>query len=154
MSLERRLEAVRRLFERIEKDFLPARLACSYGAEDMVLVDLVAREFPRVGVFMIDTGRLPRETLALHERVRTHYGLDVAVYLPQPDSVEAYVAAHGRDGFYDSPEIRRACCHVRKVEPLGRALAQHRAWITGLRRAQAASSSPTPPATSSTRATW
>jgi phosphoadenosine phosphosulfate reductase len=136
MSTPRNLARLRETLQRIEKDFLPATLASSFGAEDMVLIDLVAREFPSISVFTLDTGRLPRETLDLQAEVERRYGIGVRVFAPWPDSVEAYVAAHGRDGFYDSLEARQACCTFRKVEPLGRALAGHRAWITGLRRDQ------------------
>lgn len=132
-----RLARVRELLVQVSQAHLPARLACSYGAEDMVLVDLVAREFPAIGIFTLDTGRLPAETLALHDTVQRHYGIAVETFSPAPGAVQAWEAAHGRDGFYDSVDNRRSCCHVRKVEPLGRALAGSRAWITGLRRDQA-----------------
>jgi len=69
--------------------------------------------------------------------VRKRYGLAIDVYSPWPESVDAYVAEHGIDGFYDGVAQRKACCAVRKLEPLGRALAGKRAWVTGLRREQA-----------------
>jgi phosphoadenosine phosphosulfate reductase len=68
--------------------------------------------------------------------VRKQYGLDIGMFTPWPESVDAYVAEHGIDGFYDGVEQRKACCALRKVEPLKRALAGKRAWITGLRREQ------------------
>lgn len=115
----------------------PAVLASSFGAEDMVLLDLIARHALPIGVITIDTGRLPEETLTLMERVRLHYpGVVVRTYRPRHEALDAYVAANGPDAFYDSIELRRACCAVRKVEPLRRALAAKRAWVTGLRREQ------------------
>jgi len=140
MSLEtERVARARRLLAAIEKNHSPAALASSFGAEDMVLLDLIARDGLAIRIFTLDTGRLPRETHDLIAKVRRHYGVDVDVYSPWPDSVESYVAEYGVDGFYDGIEERVACCNVRKVEPLKRALAGKRAGITGLRREQAAS---------------
>ena len=139
MTLEARVDRARRLLAAIEKNHSPTALASSFGAEDMVLLDLIARDGLAIGIFTLDTGRLPRETHALIAEVRRRYGLAVDVYSPWPDSVEAYVEQHGIDGFYDSVEARKACCAVRKVEPLSRALARKRGWITGLRREQAGS---------------
>ena len=139
MTLEARVDRARRLLAAIEKNHSPTALASSFGAEDMVLLDLIARDGLAIGIFTLDTGRLPRETHALIAEVRRRYGLAVDVYSPWPDSVEAYVEQHGIDGFYDSVEARKACCAVRKVEPLSRALARKRGWITGLRREQAES---------------
>ncbi|HEX4332138.1 MAG TPA: phosphoadenylyl-sulfate reductase [Usitatibacter sp.] len=136
MIFPEKLDRARRFLASIEKNHSPSALASSFGAEDMVLLDLIARDGLAIGVFTIDTGRLPRETHALITEVRRHYGIDVEVFTPWPDSVEAYVAEHGVDGFYDGVEQRAACCHVRKVEPLRRALASRRGWITGLRREQ------------------
>jgi phosphoadenosine phosphosulfate reductase len=100
------------------------------------VLDLVARDGLAIEVFTLDTGRLPRETHELVERCRRHYGLAIKVYAPWPDAVGAYVEEFGLDGFYAGVEQRKACCNVRKVEPLRRALAKKRAWITGLRREQ------------------
>jgi len=139
MSLESRVERARRLLAAIEKNHSPTALASSFGAEDMVLLDLIARDGLGISIFTLDTGRLPEETLDLIARVRKQYGLEIEIYAPWPDSVEAYVAQHGADGFYEGVDQRKACCAVRKVEPLKRALAGKRGWITGLRRDQAES---------------
>jgi phosphoadenosine phosphosulfate reductase len=139
MRLEARVAEAHRLLATIEKDHSPAALASSFGAEDMVLLDLIAHEGHRIEIFTIDTGRLPGETHALIREVRARYLLPIAIYSPWPESVDAYVEEHGIDGFYGSVPARRACCALRKVEPLARALAGRRAWITGLRRAQAES---------------
>ncbi|APV50579.1 phosphoadenosine phosphosulfate reductase [Betaproteobacteria bacterium GR16-43] len=141
MNLDDRVERARKLLAGIEKNYSSAALSSSFGAEDMVLLDLIARDGLAIEVFTLDTGRLPVETLTLIERVRHDYALDVQVYTPWPDSVEAYVAEHGADGFYDGVEQRKACCAVRKVEPLRRALASKRGWVSGLRRAQSDSRS-------------
>lgn len=114
-----------------------AAFANSFGAEDMVLTDLIARQVPGIEVFSLDTGRLPEETYALMQKVQQHYGLKVTVYFPEAAAVEAYICTHGPNGFYDSIDLRKHCCAIRKVEPLQRALAGKTAWITGLRRDQA-----------------
>ena len=137
MSLPEKLERARRFLASIEKNHSPTALASSFGAEDMVLLDLIARDGLAIDVFTLDTGRLPRETHELIAEVHRRYGLEIEVFTPWPDSVDAYVAENGIDGFYEGVEQRVACCHVRKVEPLRRALASRRGWITGLRREQA-----------------
>lgn len=114
-------------------------LAASFGAEDMVLIDMLMRVNPAARVFTLDTGRLPYETYSLMEAIRQRYGLRVEVHFPRAEAVEAMVHEHGVDLFYRSIELRKLCCGVRKVEPLGQALAGLDAWITGLRREQAVS---------------
>jgi len=121
---------------RVAHDHAPAMLACSFGAEDMVLVDIIARGNFAIEIVTLDTGRLPEETHALIDRAQRHYGIRVQVRFPERQAVEALIAANGVNGFYASPSARHACCHVRKVEPLARALAGKRAWITGLRKEQ------------------
>ncbi len=139
MSHDERVQRARRLLGTIEKNHSPTALASSFGAEDMVLLDLIARDGLAISIFTLDTGRLPAETHNLIARVRHQYGLEIQIYSPWPDSVAAFVEQHGADGFYDGIEQRKACCAVRKVEPLQRALASRRGWITGLRREQAQS---------------
>lgn len=112
--------------------------ANSFGAEDMVLTDLILKEGLPIEIFSLDTGRLPAETYTLMGEVEKHYATKLKVYFPDSSAVEQYVRTHGINAFYDSVELRKACCHVRKVEPLRRALASKRAWITGMRAAQSA----------------
>lgn len=109
-------------------------LASSFSVEDMVLTDMIDRHGLAIGIFTLDTGRLPDETYALMQATRERYRTPVAVYAPQAAAVESYVAAHGPNGFYDSIERRQSCCAIRKVEPLRRALAGKQGWVTGLRR--------------------
>jgi phosphoadenosine phosphosulfate reductase len=136
MNLQQKVDRSRRMLAGIEKNYSPAALASSFGAEDMVVLDLIARDGLGIEIFTLDTGRLPKETHALIADVRKRYGLRINVFEPWPDSVEAYIEQHGVDGFYDGVEQRKACCAVRKVEPLNRALSRKKAWITGLRREQ------------------
>ena len=106
----------------------------SFQAEGMVVLDLAREVDPGVRVLTLDTGRLPEETYQVIEAVRTGMGLKVEVITPDPADVAAMVAGHGPNLFHKDPALRRLCCHVRKVAPLGRALAGVGAWATGLRR--------------------
>jgi len=135
-SFDQRLADTEALLKRIAQDFSPAVFASSLAAEDMVLTDLILRAQLPIQVFTLQTGRLHPETLAVLDAIRAHYGVDIAQYTPDPAAVETYVQTHGLNAFYESIELRKACCHIRKVEPLNRALAGNKAWITGQRRAQ------------------
>jgi phosphoadenosine phosphosulfate reductase len=114
-----------------------AVLASSLSGEDMVLTHMIARRALPIAVFTIDTGRLHEETLALIPAARAALGVEIEVFHPQPDAVATYVRDHGMNAFYENLELRKACCRIRKVEPLERALKGKRAWITGQRRDQA-----------------
>jgi phosphoadenosine phosphosulfate reductase len=111
--------------------------ACSLGLEDAALLDLISRVAPSTRVFVLDTGRLNPETYDTLARLQARYAIDIELYFPEASAVEAWVQQNGINGFYESLEQRKTCCHVRKVEPLGRALKDASAWITGLRREQA-----------------
>ncbi|MBG6223299.1 MULTISPECIES: phosphoadenylyl-sulfate reductase [unclassified Janthinobacterium] len=130
------IDATGQTLARIAADFSPAVFASSLAAEDMVLTDLILKAKLPIGIFSLETGRLHQETLAVLDKVKARYDHDIILYRPQPEAVADYVEQHGLNAFYDSVEMRRACCHIRKVEPLGRALAGNKAWITGQRRAQ------------------
>jgi phosphoadenosine phosphosulfate reductase len=123
---------------RIASEHSPAVFASSLAAEDMVLTDLILKSKLDIGIFSLETGRLHKETLAMVDKVKEHYGYDIALYKPQTEAVDAYVAQNGLNAFYDSVEMRKECCRIRKVEPLGRALAGNKSWVTGQRRAQSA----------------
>lgn len=138
IELDRKVAAAETLLADIARDFQPAALANSLGAEDMVLTDLILKNGLPIEIFSLDTGRLPPETYALMADVQLHYGLKLKLYYPNHESVEIFTRNHGINGFYDSVELRKACCHARKVEPLQRALAGKRAWVTGLRAQQSA----------------
>ena len=121
---------------RITAEFSPAVFASSLAAEDMVLTDLILRAELPIGIFSLETGRLHAETLGMLARIKEHYGVEVTLYRPEPEAVEVYIHKHGLNAFYDSVALRKECCHIRKIEPLNRALTGHLAWITGQRRAQ------------------
>ena len=111
-------------------------LSSSFGAEDMVLIDMLMKIDPKARIFTLDTGRLPQETYNVIDATREKYGAMIEVFFPQPDAVQNMVAEHGMNLFYHSVENRKLCCGVRKMEPLRRALSTLNAWITGLRREQ------------------
>ena len=136
-DLQQKVAQVRTLLASAARDFQPVTFANSLGAEDMVLTDLIARFQPDIEMFSLDTGRLPQETYDLMQAVCERYSVPLKLYFPDADKIEAYVAKNGVNGFYDSVENRKACCFIRKVEPLKRALAGKKAWITGMRRDQA-----------------
>ena len=118
--------------------------ANSFGAEDMVLTDLILSHALPITVFSLDTGRLPAETYTLIGEVERRYDTKLEIYFPDAGAVEQYVRGHGINAFYDSVELRKACCGVRKMEPLRRALAGKKAWVTGLRAAQSVTRSALP----------
>ncbi|MBB6132315.1 phosphoadenosine phosphosulfate reductase [Massilia aurea] len=137
-DLHRRVDETHAILERIARDFTPAVFASSLAAEDMVLTDLILKAELPIAIFSLETGRLHAETLAMIDRVKDTYDYDIALFRPDPLAVERYVTQNGLNAFYESVDMRKECCRIRKVEPLGRALAGKRAWITGQRRAQSA----------------
>lgn len=124
------------MLRRIAREFAPATLSNGLGAEGMLLTDLIFTNELPIEVFTLDTGRLPNESYALMEAIALRYGVRLRVLSPDSAAVESYVKSQGVNGFYSSLEQRRACCRIRKVEPLKRALAGKKAWVTGIRRSQ------------------
>ncbi|MCA3154230.1 MAG: phosphoadenylyl-sulfate reductase [Burkholderiales bacterium] len=114
----------------------PAAFSTSFGAEDMVLLDLIQRHALNISIFTLDTGRLPDETYQLMQAAEERYGAYFDVIFPQAEAVQVLVQKNGINGFYQSVEKRKACCAVRKLEPLQRALTGKKAWVTGLRSEQ------------------
>jgi phosphoadenosine phosphosulfate reductase len=112
-------------------------LASSFGAEDVVLVDMMVKISPKARIFTLDTGRLPQETYDVMERIREKYKINIETYFPEAKEVEEMETQYGPNLFYNSVELRKLCCNVRKVKPLNRALSNLSAWICGLRREQA-----------------
>ena len=110
--------------------------ASSLGAEDMVVTHLLHLAGVAADVFVLDTGKLHTETLALIPQIEQRYGISVQRFRPRQEAVVHFVRHKGEDAMYRSIELRKACCDIRKMEPLSRALAGHDGWITGLRREQ------------------
>ena len=141
-ALDARVASAHRLLAHIAADYAPAVFMTSFGAEDMVLFDLIAAHPDRaalkaISIATLDTGRLPDETYQLWQKSVDQYGRKVESYFPQAPKVEQFVRINGINAMYESVAQRKECCHIRKVEPLKRALSGKKAWITGLRRAQA-----------------
>ncbi|MFC4277763.1 phosphoadenylyl-sulfate reductase [Achromobacter aloeverae] len=122
----------------IARRYPDAVLASSLAAEDMLLTHAILEGGSGLGIFTLDTGRLHAETLALLDVIEARYGRRPDVFRPHEEAVREHVQAHGAYAFYESVALRKACCEIRKVEPLRRALAGRKAWITGQRRAQSA----------------
>lgn len=136
-ELQTKIEQVVTTLTETVRDCAPVTFANSLGAEDMVLTDIIDRHQLNIDMFSLDTGRLPQETYDLMQTVRGRYKTPLRIYFPNVKQIEAYVADNGVNGFYGSVELRKACCHIRKVEPLRRALQGKHAWVTGVRREQA-----------------
>ncbi len=143
-GLQVKVEALDRTLVEIVATCSPAALASSLSIEDMVLTDAVFRGGLPVEVFTLDTGRLHADTLRVLDAIQERYGRALTVYRPDPHAVFDYVSVFGRDAFYRSSSLRQRCCEIRKVEPLRRALAGKRAWLTGLRRGQSGGRSEVP----------
>ena len=116
------------------REFSPDLGIAFSGAEDVVLIDMAMKLGVPVTVFSLDTGRLHPETYQFIEKVRTHYGIPVETVLPQAEAVQLLVREKGLFSFYQDGHTE--CCGIRKVEPLKRALAPFRAWVTGQRKDQ------------------
>lgn len=113
-------------------------LACSFQAEESVLIDMMHKlKGPNFRIFTLDTGRLNQETYNCMDAIRDRYGIPVEVFFPDAGKVEKMVRENGLNLFYKSVDARKMCCGIRKVEPLNRALKELGAWMTGLRREQA-----------------
>ena len=110
--------------------------ATSLGAEDMVITHLIARHYLGISIATLETGKLHDETLALIPRIEQRYGMKVEAFKPVAESVVHFVQTNGERAMYESIDLRKGCCAIRKLEPLSRMLAGKTAWVTGLRREQ------------------
>ncbi len=119
-------------------DMFPGKVvfSSSLGQEDQVITDAIGKNKIPVGVFTLDTGRLFYETYELIEKTNARYRMNMKIYFPDASDVETFVSAKGMNSFYESVENRKACCYIRKVKPLNRALEGAAVWITGLRAEQ------------------
>jgi len=119
-------------------------IVSAFQPEGMVLVDMAMKLSPQARIVTVDTGRLPQATYDMMDTVRAHYGAAVEVLLPDTGEVERMVSRHGVNLFRAAPPLRKLCCEIRKVRPLGRGLATVDAWASGLRRGQSAERAGTP----------
>jgi phosphoadenosine phosphosulfate reductase len=143
-TFAQKLAETQALLQQAAQDYAPHHpgaapritLACSLGAEDMVLVHLINSLQLDIGIFVLETGQLHAETLALLDRLQADSRAPVQVFAPVREAAIGFVEREGKDAMYQSIALRKACCAIRKMEPLSRALAGKDAWITGLRREQ------------------
>ncbi|HKG89822.1 MAG TPA: phosphoadenylyl-sulfate reductase [Nitrososphaeraceae archaeon] len=113
-------------------------LASSFGAEDVILIDMMVKiNKEKAKIFTLDTGRLNQETYDVMDAIRKKYDIEIEVYFPEQRETEEMVKIKGMNLMYESVENRKLCCEIRKVHPLNRALSKLDGWITGLRREQA-----------------
>lgn len=112
----------------------PVKLACSFSLEDVAIIELVKELGLEVGVFALDTGRLNEETYEVADALTERYRIKIDWYFPRHEAVEKLEREKGMFSFRESLENRHECCHIRKVEPLGRALKDLKGWVTGMRR--------------------
>lgn len=135
-DFDAKLAETQKLLVRAASEFAPLKQASSLGAEDVVITHLVNSLELDIPVFVLETGALHPETVQLLERTQAASRAPVQVYRPVDEAVVQFVAREGKEAMYRSIELRKACCQIRKLEPLERALAGQKAWITGLRREQ------------------
>ncbi|MCC2675814.1 MAG: cysH [Ramlibacter sp.] len=143
-DFEAKLAETRKLLIRAASEYTPLKQASSLGAEDVVITHLINALELDIPVFVLETGALHGETLDLLERTRASSRTRIEVFRPVQESVVHFVGREGKDAMYRSIELRKACCGIRKLEPLERALAGQRAWITGLRREQSSTRAEVP----------
>lgn len=108
----------------------------SFGIEDQVIAHFIFENNLPIKIFTLDTGRLFPETYATWSRTVERYGQPIETFYPDTQALQAFVSQKGPNSFYESVENRKSCCHIRKVEPLNRALAGQAIWITGIRAEQ------------------
>jgi len=114
----------------------PVSLACSFSLEDVAIIDIAHDAGLVMGVFALDTGRLNEETYEVADALVERYRLKIDWYFPKHEEVEQLEKAYGLFSFRESLDKRHTCCHIRKVEPLSRALKELKGWVTGMRREQ------------------
>jgi phosphoadenosine phosphosulfate reductase len=139
-----KLAATQALLQSAAAELQPLKQASSLGAEDVVITHVLNSLQLDIPVFVLETGALHRETLALLERTQAHSVGAVNVFRPSTEKVIDFVKRHGQNAMYESLELRKACCQVRKLEPLAEALKGQRAWVTGLRREQSSNRAEVP----------
>ncbi len=124
------------LLQRVAAEHQNLTQASSLGVEDMVVTHLIHLAGIGSGIFVLDTGKLHAETLGLVGKIEQRYARSVEVYRPKAEATIKFVKHHGEEAMYQSVDLRKQCCDIRKMEPLARALAGKGGWITGLRREQ------------------
>lgn len=133
-----------RLHATVDRIGGPIVFTTSFGIEDQLIAHHIFSEKLPIETVTLDTGRLFPETYDVWQRTEERYGVRIRAFYPDAGAVAAVVADQGINGFYHSKDARLSCCHVRKVEPLRRALSGASAWVTGLRADQSGQRGETP----------
>mgnify|MGYP000899689683 CR=1 FL=1 len=110
----------------------------SFGYEDQIITDLIISNNIPISLFTLDTGRLFPETYSTWVATQEQYKIHIKPYYPDSEHISDYVEKNGPNAFYNSPELRKECCRIRKVEPLNKALKGKKVWVTGMRADQSA----------------
>ena len=123
---------------RILINYFPGEVvfSTSFGLEDQAITHFIASNKLPVKVFTLDTGRIFAETYSTWNRTVEKYNLTISAYYPDALALQDFITEKGPDSFFESVENRKQCCHIRKVEPLQRALKGNKVWITGIRAEQ------------------
>ncbi|MDB5138015.1 MAG: phosphoadenylyl-sulfate reductase [Mucilaginibacter sp.] len=127
------VEALRVLAEQFPGEIV---FSTSFGWEDQVITHMIFANKLPIKIFTLETGRLFPETYYVWNRTMEMYGQPIHAYYPNNELLEQMVNAKGPSSFYESVENRKECCGIRKIEPLKRALAGNKCWITGIRAEQ------------------
>jgi len=138
-ELKRELEQLQPVegLSRISKEFSDSsKFSSALGMEDQIITYWIGRENLAIQIFTLDTGRMFQEAYDLLDLTVKKYKVNIKVLFPDSSKVEQMVSGKGINSFYDSMENRKECCHIRKVEPLNRALQNTKIWITGIRADQ------------------
>lgn len=135
-TFSEKLAASQEVLQTAAAQYQPLVQASSLGAEDLVISHLIATLHLAIPVFVLDTGTLPGQTLALLERLQARAAVPIRVHRPDAAAVLGFERAHGKEAMYQSISLRKTCCRIRKMEPLRQALQGQRAWVTGLRQEQ------------------
>ncbi len=136
-SLNKKIEVLHDRLRDIQHNNRAVRFATSLAVEDLVLTDAIATNHFAIQIFTLNTGRLHNETLEMIKRCESQYQITIDTAVPHEQGVTDFVQQFGMNGFYDSEQAKKACCHVRKIEPLNRMLKGADAWMTGQRKEQA-----------------
>ena len=143
-TFDTKLAASLQALKDADAQFQPLKQASSLGVEDVVISHMIERLALAIPVFVLETGALHGETLQLLARIQKRAAVPIQVYRPDAKAVDAFINSNGSQAMYQSIELRKACCGIRKMEPLARALAGQRAWVTGLRQEQSGSRAEVP----------
>lgn len=133
---EQKVIETEKLLQNSIKEYTSIVQATSLGVEDMVITDIIHRLNLPIQISMLDTKKLHQETLDLKNKAESHYGIHINTYYPDTALVAEYIQRHGENGIFESVELRKECCHIRKIIPLQALLHGYAGWITGLRKEQ------------------